>query len=112
MVAIAGVGIRLYGLFLLLDSDWQTNRVHWTFLGKMDPKTKDEKGNLYDPATGLPYERIFAVGSSEGKRVYVGTNAGRILEFSAPSWNAIDLTPAGSTNQILRFVIQNDNLAF
>lgn len=35
MVAVKVVGVKLYGLFLMIDADWRNDRVDWTFVAKI-----------------------------------------------------------------------------
>ncbi len=98
LVALGGKDDTVYGLFLKGGPG-----LGWRRLAKLA---------LSPNKAGKRTESISAVGSSDGKTVWAGTDKGRIFKLSAPGWASRNMTPAGNTGQINRFVVQSTAVAF
>lgn len=102
MIAVAGVGNNVYGLFASLSL------YHWSPLAQLPGMA--------------PSEVIFAVGSNFGFSILVGTNKARIIQLTDPQWDAATKTshwtalPMEIENpgdaEIFRFSIHTDQIAF
>lgn len=99
MIGIAAKDDHVFGLFARTTGDG----MHWTQLTAV-PLKRDDKNNLT--------EGITAIGSSDGRVLFVGTDNGRIVKLTAPSWTVTDQTPTPTPGSVRRFVVHTQTFAF